>query len=135
MSLDEYLQNYMKLTQDQAMVIVDVVKNIPTTLIDPYLLLAIMEQETRYRPNLKNKSGSVGLMQVVPYWHRAKIKGRNVMDPHVNAEVGAMVYFECFKKKRNITKALTCYNGGGTKGYSEKVVSRWKQLQKLVSLT
>lgn len=134
MGLDEYLGK-------QWNVPVEVVEKIKHGLelvsgmgVDPYIVLAIAEQESSYRPGAVASSGSRGLMQVVPYWHKAKIKGRDIFDPIVNIEVGAMVYVDCLKRWKLPERVLRCYNGGGTPGYEKRVLARLENIKKLVQL-
>lgn len=136
-SLPDYLHK-LRIPEVRIAVIKDVIATAPLKrkgwTMDAHLLLAIMEQESMYNPSAIAKSGSVGLLQVVPYWHRKHIRGRDIMDPYVNTEVGITVFYQCYKKRKSIQRALDCYNGGGTPGYSDKVIARWRRLQQTVSL-
>jgi len=80
--------------------------------VDASLLLGVIWAESKYTANAKSPGGAKGLMQVIPYWHKDKIKGRNIFDIATNVEVGSKIIFQCLNlKKNNVTKALACYSG------------------------
>lgn len=93
--------------------------------LSPLTLLAIIEKESGFRPSIVNYYGAVGLMQVVPRFHRNKLASQNVVaelqKPEVNIHVGATILSEYLVSKGgNIDKALVKYSGNANK-YSEKV--------------
>ncbi|MNU19744.1 Transglycosylase SLT domain protein [compost metagenome] len=97
--------------------------------LDVTVVLAVMRVESNFDANASHKHGSRGLMQVIPYWHRDKLKGRNVMNPRVNVEVGTQVLADCSKKaKGHLLNALSCYSGGQGKKYYQKVVNRQREI-------
>lgn len=89
---------------------VDVAANkydIPRTL-----LLAIINQETHFKPRT-SKAGAVGYMQVRPqFWHRSKQCPYNVYDTHANVIAGACVLDYYRDKLGSIEDALVAYNVG-----------------------
>ena len=94
--------------------------------LDNKLLLSVAYVESKFDVKARNGS-SVGLMQVHLRYHRDKFKGASVFNPYANMFVGAQILKECMNKtNNNVKKALRCYNGGGDKNYSTKVL---KQLQ------
>jgi soluble lytic murein transglycosylase-like protein len=104
--------------------------------IVPALLFAIIEEESNFVKNAFNQ-GAVGLMQVIPRWHKDKFAdaaiftgSKDVRRIDTNIYLGARVLHECKKKYRTIPGALTCYNGGGTRGYAYKVLSTKKKIVK-----
>ena len=137
LSLTDYL-NSRRIPESRISIVKDILAKAPLKqsnwTVDPHLFLAIIEQESNYNPTIKAKYGSVGLMQIVPRWHRSMIKNRNPMDPHINTEIGIRVLYDCQQKYKTIPKALRCYNGGGTPGYSEQVIERWRRLRQIVVL-
>ncbi len=99
--------------------------------LDPYMVLSIMAIESRFNAKAKNPSGASGLLQVIPRWHRDKIRGRNIMDVDVNVEVGIRVFSDCMDRvKDNVSKALRCYLGGSEKQYAAIVRSHHDSLRK-----
>ncbi len=90
--------------------------------LDPMLVLAIMRHESRFDPNARSGYGAQGLMQVVPRWHRDKLKGRSLYNPEVAIEVGTWVLQDCWKKFNGHTfKALGCYLGGHPSRYFKDI--------------
>ena len=103
--------------------------------IDPRLLLAIAKVESNYNKHAISPSGAYGLMQVIPVWHKDKIKkakeelgNPEVFDIHTNIYLGASVLRECHNKHKELSKSLLCY-AGQTPGYDKKVLSIYKALK------
>lgn len=115
-----------KVTQQQAANIVRAVHKYSFIHeVDPNIIFKIMQNESTYNPNAKAKtSNATGLMQVIPYWHKDKIKGRNLRNIDVNVEVGVRIYKEYLdRSKGNVRKALWRYNASSTKKqYAQKVL-------------
>lgn len=97
---------------------------------DPLLILAIMKPESSYNASARSREGARGLMQVIPRWHRDKIKGRNIAHIETNIEVGSQVFADCLESKKGyIKKAFQCYSSNA-RGYTAKIQSAYQQLQK-----
>jgi hypothetical protein len=103
--------------------------------IDPKLLLAIAKVESNYNKHAISPSGAYGLMQVIPVWHKDKIKkakeelgNPEVFDIHTNIYLGASVLRECYNKNPGLSKALLCY-AGQTPGYDKKVLAAYRALK------
>ncbi len=100
--------------------------------IDPLLILSVMKAESRFKKNARNRNSS-GLMQVIPYWHRDKIKSRNIFAINVNVEVGTKILRDCLDKySQNVERALGCYRGANDKKYMSKIKSIRASLQKSI---
>lgn len=98
--------------------------------IDPLLLLSIIKAESTFNVGAKSTSGARGLMQVLPYWHRDKIRGRNINSIDVNIEVGTTIINDCLiKHNDNVNRALGCYLGGGSGKYIAKIAKTHKELK------
>lgn len=81
--------------------------------LNPVLVMALMEKESRFQPKARSSAGAVGLMQVMPRIHRKKFDGRNPYSRDANIEVGIEIFRECLtSRKGNVNKALNCYSGG-----------------------
>ena len=81
------------------------------------MIVGIISTESSFNTKAISKEGATGLMQVIPKYHRVKIKGRSLFEPEVAIEVGTAVYKDCLNKySLNNKKALSCYSGssGGT---------------------
>jgi soluble lytic murein transglycosylase-like protein len=116
--------------------------------VDPALVAAVIEQESRFRPRAKSPVGARGLMQLMPRtgrWMGAK----NLYDPEQNIDAGVK-YIKYLHKRFNgdLKKTIAAYNGGEgnvmryrgippfreTRQYVKKVLKnydkRTKQLEK-----
>jgi soluble lytic murein transglycosylase-like protein len=89
--------------------------------LDPMLVLAIISVESDFNEQAKSNHGAVGLMQVIPKFHREKLVGKDPMNPLVSIEVGSKILRDCMAKK-DIGKALKCYNGSDTNHYTKLVL-------------
>lgn len=98
--------------------------------VDPLLLLSMMRHESGFQKKAKSRGGAKGLMQVIPYWHRDKIKGRNIFDTAVNIDVGTQVIDQCLVKYNdNVKQALRCYSGGANSKYYLRIANTHKQMR------
>ncbi len=95
--------------------------------IDPFLIVSLMNTESKFRPWAKSVEGARGLMQVIPRWHQDKIRGRNINHIETNIEVGTQVLADCLdRRKGNLTKALHCYSSGA-RHYAAKLKTGYQQ--------
>lgn len=79
--------------------------------VDPELLFKVIYIESKFNPKSVSKEGASGLTQVIPRYHRAKIKGRDIFNLEVNIDVGTQAYAEYAKKYPTTELALNAYNG------------------------
>ena len=119
------------LTNDKANAIVNIVyKYAQEHSIDPVLILSIIHNESGFRENVTSAHGAKGLMQVMPRWHKDKLKGRSPYSAAVSIEVGTKIIDDCLDKFNNVTaKALNCYSGGGGKKYQTKIALSHKKMR------
>lgn len=97
--------------------------------LDPLLLLAIAKNESGFRERVRSSAGAVGMMQVIPRYHREKIDKRDPMVMKVSIDVGSKIIREYMDKANNsLRKALNFYSGGGGKKYYAKVSKTHKQI-------
>ncbi|HEX6101285.1 MAG TPA: lytic transglycosylase domain-containing protein [Thermoanaerobaculia bacterium] len=116
--------------------------------VDPALVAAVIEQESRFRPRAKSPVGARGLMQLMPRTGRW-MGARNLYDPEQNVDAGVK-YIAYLDKRFNgdLKKIVAAYNGGEgnvmryrgippfreTRQYVKKVMKnydkRTKQLEK-----
>jgi soluble lytic murein transglycosylase-like protein len=90
--------------------------------IDPKLAVALVQTESGFKSKAKSSYGAVGLFQVVPRFHKEKIKNRNPYIDKVSIEVGTTVLKDCMNlHNNNVFKSLDCYSGGGGLKYFNKV--------------
>jgi soluble lytic murein transglycosylase len=88
------------------------------TGIDPYLILAVIREESRFDPDVVSFAGATGLMQLLPSTARYLIRGGTVSSselvrPDVNIRYGA-VYLQRMLSRfgGDMVLALAAYNAG-----------------------
>lgn len=88
-----------------------VVHHAQRTGIEVKTILGIIMKESTFNAKAKNGYGAVGLMQVVPRYHKDKIAGRDITRIETNIEVGTTILKNCLDASGNKTRALSCYSG------------------------
>lgn len=89
--------------------------------IDPLLVLSIIKIESGFREKVRSPYGATGLMQVVPRFHKNKLKGRDPSNISVSIEVGSHILREYLDTTdKDLRRALNKYSGG-SKVYYRKV--------------
>ncbi len=111
------------------------------TKVDPLLILAVMAVESSFNPIAESVMGAKGLMQIIPEYHRDKLKSAhgtdlNVLDPETNILAGAKVLREyATKTGEDLAAALRLYGGTGPdpeNAYSTRVLSERERLEQIV---
>jgi soluble lytic murein transglycosylase len=91
--------------------------------LDPYLILALMRQESLFDPEAASPAGALGLMQLLPTT-AAKLTPAplSLTDPNVNLDLG-ITYLRGLLPpyNGNLILALAAYNAG------EEAVERWQR--------
>jgi soluble lytic murein transglycosylase-like protein len=111
--------------------------------VDPALVAAVVETESRYRPGARSEVGAQGLMQLMPRTGRW-LGARNLYDPEQNVEAGAK-YLRYLQNRfdGNLKNTIAAYNAGEgnvkryggvppfreTRLYVKKVMSSYEQRQ------
>lgn len=91
--------------------------------IDPFALLAVMREESRYDPEARSMSGALGLMQLMPqtaYSLNREVKlqiadKRMIHDVRVNITIGGYYLKTLLTEFKNLPIALAAYNAGHEK--------------------
>ena len=112
--------------------------------ICPELLEAIIEQESSGNPNSVGVDGDIGLMQVVPKWHRDRMQRLGVTDlydPYSNILVGTDYLMELAEEYEDFATVLMIYNGssnavirgeaGNYTEYAKSIMERSAELERL----
>lgn len=95
-------------------------KNSKKRGLDPYLIMALIHQESGFDPNARSPVGASGLMQLMPATGRelgGKLHGifteNGLLDPDVNIELGAYYIKQLVDLfNGNYELAIAGYNGG-----------------------
>jgi len=90
--------------------------------VNPYLVAAVINEESGFRPDIVSRAGAVGLMQVMPATaEEMKMRGivsRDIVgtapldDPAVNIEYGTAYLRHLVERYHEIEVALAAYNAG-----------------------
>ena len=83
--------------------------------LDPFLVLAVMREESRFDPKAVSLAGAVGLLQVLPATARTLAKGIDVQqlqDPEVNVRLGVRYLAAQLRAFKDPVLALCAYNAG-----------------------
>jgi soluble lytic murein transglycosylase-like protein len=98
--------------------------------MSPFLVLAIIRQESAFDPEIVSTAGAIGLMQLMPAtasWHSGltdsvRLRADDLRDPAKNIRAG-IAYFRYLLGRfdGSVIGALAAYNGG------EGRMARWKE--------
>ena len=88
--------------------------------LDPYLVAALVAQESTFDPVIRSSANAVGLMQVLPstgrqFARKLKIPGfsaARLTDPETNVRLGTAIFAESLRKFGGVHFALAAYNAG-----------------------
>jgi len=142
-ALIEYVQNINKsLTEKEAIdIIMSMSKWSKEFNIDLSLIVATAQTESKFDKHAISSGGALGLMQVIPSWHLARIKKakEDVGTPEIfnietNVYLGTAILKECIQNFKTVNKGLLCYNGSMSKptGYDEKVLHTKGNIEKFI---
>lgn len=102
--------------------------------VNPHLVLALMKTESSFNETAISNHGAKGLMQVIPRFHKDKLKGRSPTNSSVSIEVGTKILSDCLNKHSyNVLKGLNCYSGGGGAKYRDAVLKNQASLKNYVA--
>lgn len=95
--------------------------------IDPYLVAALVAQESTFDPAIRSGANAIGLMQIIPstgrQWARKLgIRGfstRQLTTPAINIRIGTAYFADLMKQFGGVHFGLAGYNAGGHR------VARW----------
>ena len=129
-------KKYRNISQTEALRVVNIVyKEAPKHGLKPELVLGVIATESSFRRSSESGANAKGYMQVIPYWHQDKIKGRDIWNTQVNIEVGTAYLAECINKRGSYSGGLACYNGAVTPSkaeeYNVSVTMNTREMSKL----
>lgn len=86
--------------------------------IDPAVIISVIGKESHYNASaLGDHGNSLGLMQIQPRWHRARMEKlgcNDLLDPYQNVTVGIDLLGDLLQSGGSIEWALMAYNGGSS---------------------
>src|SRR5207249_10329879 len=88
--------------------------------LDPALLAAVIDQESKFRPNVRSSSGAIGLMQLLPDTAKGiaihtggnRFRLSDLYNPEINVRYGAWYLRHLLDKYGDERTALAAYNAG-----------------------
>jgi soluble lytic murein transglycosylase-like protein len=92
--------------------------------LDPHLVLAVIDVESRFRKYAVSPAGARGLMQVMPFWLKEIGEpGHNLFHERTNLRYGCTILRHYLDRERgNLFNALGRYNGSlGQPDYPNRV--------------
>jgi soluble lytic murein transglycosylase-like protein len=92
--------------------------------LDPHLVLAVIDVESRFRKYAVSRAGARGLMQVMPFWVKELGEpGQNLFHERTNLRYGCTILRHYLDRERgNLANALARYNGSlGQADYPNRV--------------
>lgn len=97
--------------------------------LDPHMVLAVIDVESRFRKYAVSKAGARGLMQVMPFWVKEIGEpGHNLFQERLNLRYGCTILRHYLDRERgNLFNALGRYNGSlGNPEYPNRVLKAFK---------
>ena len=88
--------------------------------LDPALLAAVIEAESKFNSTARSNAGAIGLMQLTPstakgiaqYTGGSRFRVSDLTNPDINIRYGAWYLGHLLSKYRNERLALAAYNAG-----------------------
>jgi soluble lytic murein transglycosylase len=88
--------------------------------LDPALLAAVIEAESKFNPNARSDAGAIGLMQLTPstakgiaqYTGGSRFRVSDLTNPDINIRYGAWYLGHLLAKYKSERLALAAYNAG-----------------------
>ena len=98
--------------------------------LDPHLVLAVIDIESRFRKYAVSRSGARGLMQVMPFWvKQIGEPGHNLFHERTNLRYGCTILRHYLDREGgNVVNALARYNGSlGQADYPTRVLKALRE--------
>lgn len=123
------LSRYMRDPRERTVLITAVHREAARNRIDPDLVLAVIDVESRFDRFAVSRAGAQGVMQVMPFWkHEIGRPEDNLVHLDTNIRYGTAILAHYLERSRgDIVQALARYNGShGLLNYPERVMSAWR---------
>ena len=98
--------------------------------LDPQLVLAVIQVESRFRKYAVSRSGARGLMQVMPFWvQQIGAPGQDLFQERTNLRYGCTILRHYLDQEHgNLANALGRYNGSlGQADYPNRVLKALRE--------
>lgn len=98
--------------------------------LDPQLVLAVIDVESRFHRYAVSRAGARGLMQVMPFWVKEiGVPGQNLFHERTNLRFGCTILrYYIDRENGNLIRALGRYNGSlGQSDYPNRVLGALRQ--------
>ena len=96
--------------------------------LEPALVMAVIEVESRFKPQAVSNVSARGLMQVMPFWTKTIGDGqvKNLHNPRINVRYGCVILRHYLDIEHgDLVRALGRYNGSlGQLKYPSKILSK-----------
>ena len=119
-----YPETYMSMILDA------IAEDQASSKIDPYVIAALIREESAFDMNARSEAGAVGLMQIIPqtgyqiarFRHMNLFDSSMLFDPYLNIQFGVW-YFRSLLRQfdGNLISSIAGYNAGPV------VVERWRK--------
>jgi soluble lytic murein transglycosylase-like protein len=133
-SLTSYIQSTFAVPEAKAKTIVsEAFKSAREKNIHPELILAVIAVESSFKEKAKN-GGAMGLMQIIPRWHKQKIDKiggtKQLYNPAKNIRVGTSIIKDYLESSSgNVRNALIRYNGSlSARAYASKILAHYRRM-------
>jgi soluble lytic murein transglycosylase len=83
--------------------------------LDPYLVLALIRQESAFNEKARSPAGAMGLMQLMPRtaYLVSRVKKNSLFNPDINVKVGSKYFSDLIDRfNGDVELALASYNAG-----------------------
>jgi soluble lytic murein transglycosylase-like protein len=135
---DELAQRYRIAAKSAAQMVRAAYRAADEVGLDPLLVLAVISVESRFNPIAESGAGAMGLMQIIPRYHRERLSEEGgehaLFDPESNIFVGTRILQEYVHRTGSVEAGLQQYNGAfsdGSAKYAYKVLNERARLGKV----
>jgi len=103
--------------------------------LDPLLILAVIAVESRFNPFAASEQGALGLMQIVPRFHKDKLPDEGapaMLETAANIAVGTRILKDSIKRGGSDEAGLQLYNGAfddETRAYANRVLAERRRIE------
>ena len=98
-----------------------IVREAERNQLDPFLVAALIRQESRFESRAESSAGALGLMQLMPATARAVARNRSLSrgrltEPELNIQLGTRYLASLLRRfGGSLEKAVAAYNAGGSR--------------------